>query len=45
MSDPAAFDPMRIEARREYETKFTGEINYQMLMEIYEQSVHHHQLG
>jgi glycosyltransferase involved in cell wall biosynthesis len=45
MSDPAAFDPMRIEARRTYETKYTGEINYQMLMEIYEQSVHHHQLG
>ena len=45
LSDRARLDFMRIEARREYETKYTGETNYQMLMEIYEQSVHHHQLG
>lgn len=45
LSNPARLDRMRVEARKEYETKYKGGTNYEMLMEIYERSVHHHQLG
>ncbi len=32
---PAALAAMRVEARREYEAKYTPERNYTMLMDIY----------
>jgi len=39
---PTEFAHMRKEARREYETKYTAERNYGMLMEIYEQAIATH---
>ena len=36
MSDPALRQRMRVEGRREYEEKYTGQRNYEMLMAVYQ---------
>lgn len=43
LSHPKELADMRLEARREYETKYTADKNYQMLMDIYEQAIASHQ--
>jgi len=39
ISHPAELERMRQEARVEYETKYTAELNYKMLMDIYETAI------
>ena len=39
ISHPAEFTKMRRAARAEYEAKYTAEINYKMLMDIYERAI------
>jgi len=39
INHPKEFNQMRFEARREYERKYTAEINYKMLMGIYETAI------
>jgi len=36
---PELMDAMGTEARREYETKYTAEINYKLLMDIYDRVI------
>jgi hypothetical protein len=36
LAHPAELERMRVEARGEFETKYTAERNYEILMEIYE---------
>jgi glycosyltransferase involved in cell wall biosynthesis len=36
---PEQMRAMRVAARREYETKYTAEINYKQLIEIYEMAI------
>src|SRR5262249_30876346 len=38
---PEQINAMRVEARREYERKYTPEQNYRMLMAIYESAIEH----
>jgi glycosyltransferase involved in cell wall biosynthesis len=35
LSDPAALSRMRLAVREEYESKYTAEMNYRLLMDIY----------
>lgn len=42
LSHPKELAHMRKEARKEYETKYTAQRNYQMLMEIYDKAMAHH---
>ena len=42
LSHPKELAHMRKEARNEYETKYTAQRNYQMLMEIYDKAMAHH---
>jgi glycosyltransferase involved in cell wall biosynthesis len=37
--NPERMQEMRVAARREYETKYTAEINYKLLVEIYEMAI------
>jgi len=39
INNPKEFTQMRLEARKEYERKYTAEINYKMLMDIYETAI------
>jgi len=39
INNPKEFNQMRFEARREYLGKYTAEINYKMLMDIYETAI------
>lgn len=41
VNNPDEFNKMRFEARKEYERKYTAEINYKMLMDIYKTAINH----
>jgi glycosyltransferase involved in cell wall biosynthesis len=38
LADPAALARLRQSARRDYETKYTGEINYRLLLDLYQRA-------